>query len=50
VRPGAASWIPMGRLGEADEVASVVAFLCGPGARYITGETVVVAGGVRSRL
>lgn len=50
VRPGAVSWIPMRRLGEADEIGAVIEFLVGPGASYMTGETVVVAGGVRSRL
>ncbi|GAB0492376.1 hypothetical protein MMPV_003638 [Pyropia vietnamensis] len=50
VRPAAVNWIPMRRLGEADEIAAVIAFLVGPGASYMTGETVAVAGGVRSRL
>lgn len=50
VRPAAVNWIPMRRLGEADEIAAVVAFLVSPGASYMTGETVAVAGGVRSRL
>lgn len=38
--------LPMRRLGTADEVASVVAFLCGPGAGYITGEALHVNGGL----
>lgn len=37
--------IPMQRLGSADEVASLIAFLCSPGGGYITGTTVVVDGG-----
>jgi len=37
--------IPMQRLGTAAEVASVIAFLCSPGAAYVTGTTVVVDGG-----
>jgi 3-oxoacyl-[acyl-carrier protein] reductase len=39
------SGIPLGRFGEAHEVASVVTFLCGPGASYITGQTINVDGG-----
>ena len=36
----------MGRLGDAREIADTVRFLCGPGASYITGQTVHVNGGV----
>ena len=35
----------MGRRGAPDEVATMVRFLCGPGARYITGQTIHVNGG-----
>ncbi len=42
--------IPMRRLGEPDDVAALVAFLVSDHASYITGETVVVSGGMRSRL
>lgn len=38
--------IPLGRLGGADEVAAVVAFLASDGAAYITGETIQVNGGM----
>jgi 3-oxoacyl-[acyl-carrier protein] reductase len=34
-----------GRPGEAHEIAATVRFLCGPGARYITGQTIHVNGG-----
>ncbi|PPK50106.1 3-oxoacyl-ACP reductase FabG [Marinobacter persicus] len=38
--------IPTGRLGEPEEVASVVAFLASDGAGYVTGETIHVNGGM----
>jgi 3-oxoacyl-[acyl-carrier protein] reductase len=37
--------VPMGRHGQPEEVASVVRFLCGSGASYVTGQTVHVNGG-----
>ena len=36
---------PMGRTGEAEEVAAAVAFLCLPAASYVTGECIAVDGG-----
>jgi 3-oxoacyl-[acyl-carrier protein] reductase len=38
--------IPLGRLGQAEEVAEVVVFLASPGAAYVTGETIHVNGGM----
>jgi acetoacetyl-CoA reductase len=37
--------IPVGRLGEADEVARCVVFLAGEGAGFITGSTLSANGG-----
>jgi tropinone reductase I len=37
---------PMGRVGEPDEIASVVSFLCMPAASYLTGQTISVDGGM----
>jgi 3-oxoacyl-[acyl-carrier protein] reductase len=38
--------IALGRLGTADEIAGVVRFLSGPAAAYITGQVIVVDGGM----
>jgi 3-oxoacyl-[acyl-carrier protein] reductase len=38
--------IALGRLGDATEVAAVVAFLVSDAAAYVTGETVHVNGGL----
>lgn len=48
----AASWAPitpMGRVGTPEDVAGVVLFFAGPAARFVTGQTLWVDGGVFSR-
>ena len=40
-----ANWIPMGRFGDPDDYAAVVAFLASDSARFVTGETIAVDGG-----
>lgn len=45
VRHDYLSQTPLGRLGETDDVASMVRFLCGPESKWITGQIVGVDGG-----
>lgn len=40
----------LGRLGTPGDMAAAVAFLASDDASYVTGETIVVAGGLQSRL
>ena len=42
----AGAFIPMGRIGEPEEIADVIVFLASAGARYLTGQTLVVDGGL----
>lgn len=37
--------VPMGRLGQAEEIAQTVVFLCSDAASYITGQPIVIDGG-----
>ena len=46
VKDGMLSAIPLGRMGAVDEIASAVAYLATDEARYITGETLHVNGGM----
>ena len=47
--PGDMAQHPVGRVGRPEDIASAVLFLCGEGASFITGQTLVVDGGM-SRL
>jgi 3-oxoacyl-[acyl-carrier protein] reductase len=38
--------VPLGRLGEGDDIANAVVFLASPGGAYVTGETLHVNGGM----
>jgi 3-oxoacyl-[acyl-carrier protein] reductase len=45
-RVALAGQIPLGRLGQPDDIAAAVCFLAGPAAAWITGETLNVNGGM----
>lgn len=45
VMPYFASKIPMGRIGELEEVVSVTKFLASSDASYLTGQSINVSGG-----
>ncbi len=45
-REAAIKQVPLGRLGHPDDIASVVMFLCSPGAAYIHGTVITVDGGL----
>jgi NAD(P)-dependent dehydrogenase (short-subunit alcohol dehydrogenase family) len=40
------SMSPLGRVGNADDIGSVVAFLCTPDAKWINGQRIEVSGGI----
>lgn len=44
-KAGFAAMHPMGRVGQADEIARVVTFLCSDAASFITGQSIAVDGG-----
>jgi 3-oxoacyl-[acyl-carrier protein] reductase len=43
----AAEYIPLGRVGDPSDIADVVVFLASSAARYVTGQTIVVDGGIQ---
>jgi 3-oxoacyl-[acyl-carrier protein] reductase len=46
IRTAVVANIPMGRFGEPEDIAAAVAFLAGPGGKYITGQCLTVDGGM----
>jgi 3-oxoacyl-[acyl-carrier protein] reductase len=42
---GAAAQIPLRRVGQPEDIASVIAFLCGDESSYVSGQTIYVRGG-----
>lgn len=50
IRESVAAGVPLGRLGEASELASLVAFLCSERSSYITGTSIQVDGGLLKAL
>lgn len=45
LKTAAEAQIPLGRIGRPDDVADVIAFLLSDAARYVSGQTIYVAGG-----
>ena len=46
IKQKAVEMIPVGRIGQAQDIAEAVAFLAGDGAAYITGQVLCVDGGM----
>jgi 3-oxoacyl-[acyl-carrier protein] reductase len=46
IRDGMLKTIPLQRFGAPEDIAKTVLFLCSDGAAYITGQTLVVDGGM----
>ena len=42
----AAQYVPLRRYGEPEDISDVILFLCSEGARYMTGQTLIVDGGL----
>ena len=48
MKADAASRIPLRRIGQPEDVANVIAFLCSEEASYVTGQVIYIAGGPRA--
>ena len=46
----AGAGIPLGRVGRADEIATAIRFLCSTDASYLTGQSIIVDGGLTVRM
>jgi 3-oxoacyl-[acyl-carrier protein] reductase len=46
LKAGVLRQIPLGTFGEAEDIAQAALFLAGPGAKYVTGQVLVVDGGM----
>lgn len=46
MRQGIAQMTPLGRMGQPDDVADVILFLASPAARWVSGRTLIVDGGL----
>ncbi len=44
--PAIAASIPLGRMGDPDDIAAAVVYLVSPAASWVTGEVLTVAGGL----
>lgn len=50
MKAAVAATIPLGRVGQPEDVAGVIAFFCGDEASFVTGQTLYVSGGLGGQL
>jgi 3-oxoacyl-[acyl-carrier protein] reductase len=48
MKVAAAERTPLRRIGQPEDIASVIAFFCSEDASFVTGQTIYAAGGPRS--
>jgi 3-oxoacyl-[acyl-carrier protein] reductase len=46
LKEGLLKQIPLGTLGQPDDIAEAALYLAGPGGRYVTGQVLTVDGGM----